>query len=441
MAINYYNNNKQTKIKFWSDHLGKQIDFDAFIKSLTINLNIKKKEQENSKSDSKLFTDKGLTVGYSFSLDIPSVNLTEAIDAANKIKELTKFFRASAKVRNKVQPIIVDVLFSNLISNGYLDNSWSPEIEGLSCNAESFNVDHNADFGFFEDSGKIYPKVYSISFTLKALPVQSNGYLCLGFKGKEKDPRDPSDWPFGVHESDTGTGVYWDTKHPYCNPIALTGFSYSNSGQTSYTQNKSAFIRFSKSNKTMSVDFAAFVTAFSRENSYTLKERKIGRIAKVFSPIGIKNAGFKFNLDIPSNSLDDAILNCAKVQHLVRLLVPPRISGVSGTKTHIFFNRQINGIYYVNSLSIKIDVDQGFFEPPVPSLQDQGWLFPKNMSIDFNVTKAYVLNENDDSFVTPAPTTTATIGGGGSAPAGGTPSAGGGGSTSGGGGIGAPPAM
>jgi len=115
----------------------------------------------------------------SFELAIPSNGLAHSIEIANKLNILAKntypTYQKNGSVNIIASPPLVSVFFSNLIYDKTLNSSMLGYFQG------AIKITHELDKGVFvrKDGYEVYPKAYSLSFTLNILHRYTPGYQSI----------------------------------------------------------------------------------------------------------------------------------------------------------------------------------------------------------------------------------------------------------------------
>jgi len=355
---------------------GKTVKLKAFLNDFSVTTTVDRHSQYESEltSDTTRKNDNSVEYSYSFSINIPFNTLAEARAGKLNVDNLLYMFAPDANTRKKqLYAKGVTVLFSNLINNGTGGSSLS--MHGIKCYAESFNVEYNSDFGFFDRNRQFYPKLYTISFSLKVRPKNGKKVICRGFKfNGEYQNDDVKYWPFWV-ESESGT--------------AMTGV---NRYEKQYADGHSAYLTISHSSefdKTTTVPegqaarkvrFLAFLENFSKKVSYEYTTADVGGGISMPKPKQIKDVGYNLTLQVPANTQKQARFNMSKAQILMRIIAPRKIKKDGSTPTKVKFANLLNSKFYINSVSIKVDTEMGFFEK-------WGCYYFKNYTLDLELIK------------------------------------------------------
>ena len=337
------------------------VKFKAFLSSLSINMDVERAEVENKKNDLMQYNDIGVHYTYSFSLDIPFYNYDEAVKGKGDIDTLEQVLRPDSRTRAKEYfSKGIKILLSNLINNG--SGTTDVGAHGLSAVIKSFNIEYNSEMGWFDSKRKFYSKHYTISFELNALIYKNKKKdLCRGFnKEGEYDKEDVKYWPF--------------------NETNAASYGSHNSYENSYISSHDAKIKIAHYSGARSVIFSAFLENISKTNSWEFGELKVG--ATIYTPKEIKQTAYKFTIHVPANNIEQARSNMAQAQTLLRILAPQKVTrGRTQAATISFSNLIEKQGAYINSVSIKIDTDLGFFEK-------DGRFYIKNYTLDLNAEKA-----------------------------------------------------
>ena len=333
----------------------------------------------------------------------------------------------------------VKVLLSNLINNGvpFGKSTMDPSNHGVKCIVDNFNIDYNSEVGFFDGNNKFYPKVYSVNLNLKVFPSFILGgqarTLILGFDSDgEYSTKDIKSWPFnmivntggggGTAAAAIGTPLGSQVEHipggsnygvsnrsipsvvgftngtTYVkNHEVLASYSreespsgklgYGNYSQEVYSQEHDALISFynlaTDENEIKRISFPSFISNFSEQNAFEFSETSIGH-SRLFTSDSVKDSGFQFTLNVLADSLQQSILNLAKIQVLMRHFAPQQWAVPPGKTAYVKFNRLLQEeSVALNSMSIKIDTQMGFFD-------NEGKLFPKAITLDLKLSRTNV---------------------------------------------------
>jgi len=349
------------------------IKLPAFLSDFSINMSINREKVSKLTNDYTVYKDLGVTYSYNFTIDIPFYNREEAISGKNKIQTLENMIRPSSGVRTEEYVSKgIKVLFRNLINNG--SGISSVKTHGASVVLNDINIEYNTDFGFFDKSKKFYSKLYTISFNAQILVVKQ-GFkdICHGFEATgDYNMDDVQWWPFQLEKEN----------HNYRSP---------NTYEKQYISGHNAKITFSHVSKKRSVTVNAFIDNFSKTNSYEFQKHNLG--SDVFSPKEIKEISYKFLINFPANNKSQAEQNMIMAQKLFRILAPPKIAaGHSYATTMAFANLVDSEPIYVNSITLKVDTDMGFFDR-------NKRFYIKNFTIDINAEKGLkTLEKVDDEL-------------------------------------------
>lgn len=383
-VLKEYSRRRNTFIRFCDADGNNQVKFLCFLNSLDISMDLKRDEIQNPQNNLAVYTDAGVSYSYKVSFDIPFYKSSDSAKGKKDIDTLIKICRPTAE-RRANEPFArgVKVLLANLINNGR--GSTSVKNHGLNCIIQNINVEHNADFGFF-DRKTFRAKVYSISLDLEvivtnAYPGENNTLvqedICRGFNALgEYDPQDVKTWPFLMKEG------YSESRH-------LS--TINNEFEKLFINKKNAKISFQYPRKKLDqgkvrkTTFPSFIENFSETNTYEYKTRNLG--INVYTPEEIKEVGYKFTINVPANSRQQSVYNMRAAQILFRILAPARnTNGISKVTTVKFRNLIDNEDLYIDGITLKIDTDMGFFE-----LYNKFYI--KNYTIDFSTKKSVKVEE------------------------------------------------
>jgi hypothetical protein len=349
-------------IKFASKKGGNAIQFLAFLNSLSIEMAVDRAVKENKRNDLKITRDIGVSFKYNFAFDIPFRTREESIEGSKKIRTLESLCRPdSVRRTNEYVASGVKILFANLINNG--SGTTSIKKHGISCLIQDISIEYNTDFGFFDDQGSFHPKLYTININADVLfTVPKEKEICRGFNSKGNyDRKDVKKWPFALEARSANRN------------------QFANSFERKYDIDHNAKISFTHYSLKKNVSFISYIDNFSLSNAYEFGDIKLGTALK--TPKQIKDVSYKFTLNVPADSRQQANENMINAQRLFRILCPERVGRTISPPVILGFSNLIkNEPVYINSLSIKVDVEQGFFD------QD-GLFYIKNYTMDFDATK------------------------------------------------------
>jgi len=355
---------------FFSDDTS-TVKLPAFLSAFSIDMSIDREKISKLTNDYTVYRDKGVSYTYNFTIDIPFYNRQEAIDGHSKIQTLQNMIRPNSGRRTEEYISKgIKILFRNLINNG--TGISSVATHGVSVVLDSINVEYNTDFGFFDGKKTFYSKLYTISFSAKVIVSKAGKKdVCLGYNSDGSYHMDDTKWwPFQFDKE----------TYNYRSP---------NTYESQYISSHNAIMTFRHVSKKRSVTLNAFIDNFSKSNSYEFQKHNLG--ADLFSPKEIKEISYKFLVHFPANNRKQAKQNMIMAQNLFRIFAPPKISaGHSYATSMSFANLVKNESVYVNSVSLKIDTNMGFFD------QNKRY-YIKYFSVDFTAEKGIKSEEAEIS--------------------------------------------
>tara|TARA_Y100000114_G_C11746392_1_gene321831 strand:- start:471 stop:1322 length:852 start_codon:yes stop_codon:yes gene_type:complete len=246
--INYKKKKKEMKVADLPLYV---IMFKPFIKAFEIDMTT----QIDPLSDDDLVANqpkvyKGVKISYKLSLSIPCLSLEDAKITAGKISIFNAMLTAPPQIDSvalteaqvlacangdpvgcpdPVQVVephnaqnIFYVSLGNLIQSGRYTNKRDIKSDdalktyGLRCEIHNLTTDIDTEAGFFEENNKIYPKSYTLTFSMKVLDKLRDGNSqAVHIRGFDKDggytrtktstkdstqgtTYDIKSWPFGV---------------------------------------------------------------------------------------------------------------------------------------------------------------------------------------------------------------------------------------------------
>jgi len=189
--------------------------FKPFLKSFEIDCSAKGTKQQTAKQNPNAATIyEGVRMTYKLSIEVPAISRPDAKNNAKKISKLLAFLTPAPDVGTadyKQNTFFVSM--GNLIQSGKyrarrsITNNRNLVKYGLHCEIYDFDVKVDTKMGFFEDTGAIWPKVYTISMTLHPQEgIEPNGNLFHikgfteegGYATINNKAVDIRTWPFGV---------------------------------------------------------------------------------------------------------------------------------------------------------------------------------------------------------------------------------------------------
>ena len=162
----------------------RSVQFKAFLTSLNQSFNSTWNGEEVYGRNDPIATFQGTKRTISIALDVPAGSFDEAKDNLERTGLLSQMLYPGYKDNVISRPPLVKVKFANLIKNSNND-------EGLLGYIDSLTINPVLDMGMFNDAGKFYPKVMSLSFNLNVLHQHD-----LGIDEKNKQRGKASGFPF-----------------------------------------------------------------------------------------------------------------------------------------------------------------------------------------------------------------------------------------------------
>lgn len=417
----------------------KTLAFKGFLESYNLKLNNEYKIEDTS--GNKKVTKGASLFEYNISISVPSYSVNEGMNNLAKFQELERIFSISLSKYSELQSTgtnFIDpkvyVAFSNLIQNGKYSLGSSVkfphnEEAAMRCVVKDFTFQPDLEMGFFEFNSNFIPKFYTLNLLI--VPIMLNtitGILTMnGFnsdgnwsrdadlieKENSKDPnvkasayKEVTYWPFGLRVSNGNYGTLnLRTINSYPNPRA------NKDGSDAYAKSKKAFLAFSTINSDINkwVVFKSFLESFSYSKNLGYRELKSQALSGNGSILINKperNYNFKFKINVPAHSVNEAINNLAKINVLFRMCLEFIPNAASGEKksfrkgqlyvslANLIHNPASNKIpdSYPNSqtvienglkcvmksINMDIDTEMGFFE-------FGNHFIPKMFTLDFDL--------------------------------------------------------
>lgn len=434
-------------INFYSLNSEKRLSFKAFLDSFSISLN---NEYGIEDTSGVKIVVKGISLfTYNITLNVPSFSVNESMNNLAKFQDLermisidkTKYQTELTAGKTFIDPKLY-INFSNLIQDGSFDCRLHDvkypgnDTANLHCIIKTLSFSPDLEAGFFEYNNNLMPKFYTLSLDIAPYLTSTNGSLVIngfnsdgywGRTAKQLENEKSNDiatksqayktikyWPFGfkVANGSYGGSLNIKTINSFPNTVA------NNDGTDTYASNKRALLAISSSDEKINkwVVFKAFLESFKYDKSIGYEDVK----SKSASDTGIlfvnslgKEYDFSFKINVPADSVNEAINNISKINILYRLCldyVPSAASDDKKTfkKGNVFISLSNlihnpdksttpssfpdsktvidNGLKCVlNSVNFEIDTDMGFFEY-------QGGFLPKMFSLDFSAKLIDVKN-------------------------------------------------
>jgi hypothetical protein len=421
--------------------LKRVVSLKAFIETAKYNIAKTVELSEEQDKNSKVFTTLDGDLDIDVTINIPAHSTNEARNNLAKIEELQRLISPNSGYIDPtsnatlfvdkglgVIPPVFRVWFKNIICSGkpYSTYSTPPMMEfssimkhGFPCVIDSVVYEPDLSAGFLELGNFLYPKVIKLTLKLtmetsqvniRELPIE--GFTPIG----NYSPFDNKYFPFAVRWSDRKDSGMEMLNDPTTRKVV---------------ENTSFFMALEGTKTKRWVTFKPFLESFTREHgtnvTYANSKERVGKLIASDQSVTFKNLSYKFKLSIPAADLGEAQVNCAKIQFLMRMFYrPPQpldtqeigsLHSASkrerGKREYISLSNRRIKVYspsfvekagssvkhdnltfdfmyknavpmFLNSLSVDIDFEAGFFE-------DGGHLYPKAMSIDLD----FIYDSND----------------------------------------------
>ena len=370
--IHDYSKERYEEIVIGSAPLERIVSFKSFLNSYAIKLDKETNIESEANKNFSIIHEKGSKLTITLGLDIPAMDVHEAMVNSGKIEELQRLILSSkwgaspgsppfsktafrnVSTKSGITTPLFYVYYRNLVNSGRkplperITDFEDLMFAGFTCYIDNIQYSPVHDMGHFEKDGKLYPKALSLTLTLnyedqtlfdeyhplkntKALqPFQLNGYYSRYDTGL---------FPFCVHSSGTDTKVILDDaigdklssddvndiKSPtgiistVAQPRTNTYIFISN---TVGAENTTTPLL---KRKPRWVVFRPFIEDFSRKISTKIEQADNGN-SSIFSKVNQTGVSFesidytlKFN--VPSESLVEAKKNCVKIQYLMRMFL------------------------------------------------------------------------------------------------------------------------
>ena len=442
------------------------VSFKAFLSSFSINVD-HGYDDEKSEGPKERYK-KASLFSYSLELDVPSHSVNEA---RNNLAKFSAFERLITIGSNEITErrqageglIYPDLAFAmaNLIQDGTFRLGDSYDRSGVNHDKPIFGIVKSLSFnpslddGFYEFNNKIIAKHYKLSIKIDLLLRSTYGIFINGFDDaghytedastqlKEDEENSVSNlnnaayWPFGIIVGDESFRNLGDYAGKYYSLESINRFS--TFSDSKYAANKDLFLGISTTNKRGKEKYVLF-KAYLSDFSYA-KKANIADVDTNANPAGVVydyKAGLEkewnVSIDVPSNNVDEAIKNLAKVNILFRMGINYAKSdnaALSSTQKAHCFVRMSNYIFnpevpyrasyprakdiiqtglkcVMDTVSFEADVESGFYE-------HAGHLIPKTFKLTFNIdyidtAKEYGVDFSSDSlwphgmdWINPAP--------------------------------------
>ena len=317
-----YATTKNAKLHIAADN-GTYVSFPAFLSSFSITADYGVSLEKIAAASDLPIVAQGATIfNYSLAIDIPSTTLNEAIENYKNIQMLINGVRHPNNPRSfKEYTNYFYVSLSNLIQNGNLagpkvvrvTNSDETKFYGVKCIIATITNNPAVDMGFFEHNGYQYPKSYTLNLELLVksdfTTNDNSKYIAASFNKKGKyNPEDTKYWPFGIK--------VFSLKNANDILRAKNG----SDGSQIYAVNKGAMIGFAEISAPLFTSFEAFLDdiSFKREATYSQQKNDGTALASIEIGSGLKDNSYSLSFNCVAHSLNEAMTNLVKLQHLLR---------------------------------------------------------------------------------------------------------------------------
>ena len=370
--IHDYSKERYEEIVIGSAPLERIVSFKSFLNSYTIKLDKESNVESEANKNFSIIHEKGSKLTITLGLDIPAMDVHEAMVNSGKIEELqrlilgskwganpgsppfrTTTFRNVSQKSGITTPLFY-VYYRNLVNSG---RTPLPEritdfkdlmFAGFTCYIDNIQYSPVHDMGHFEQDGKLYPKALSLTLTLnyedqtlfdeyhplknmKALqPFQLNGHysyydsglfpFCVDstsndIKVRLDDVQFDKLYTDDVNDIKTPTGTISTVATPRINTYIFI------SNTVGYEVKKNPLLK----RKPRWVVFRPFIEDFSRKVSTKIEQADNGN-SSIFSKVNqtgvtFESIDYTLKFNVPSESLVEAKKNCVKVQYLMRMFL------------------------------------------------------------------------------------------------------------------------
>ena len=423
--------------------------FKAFMKDISYDLSKKIEESHNPTQDYHNFASFAGEMKIQISIAVPAANLLEAKNNYAKISHLQNtVLYPSIPNNGKSRKNWHYVFFSNLINNGMGDHSPSgtylPEefedLRQIALPSIINDVSYDPDFsvGFIKDSdGSLYAKVYELKLTLipdtqKMIDddfFSRKTFISAFIDNGQYDSQDSCFFPFrvGVGKKNLESNYFRE----FHKTDSLYDLSINNRDIIARSKDSFIYISLPNDRETDNTDsisipnltgtrvnirrelvFQAFIDSFSRKFSNSLKLDSgdtDNAVSQTHTSAGFFTSPpeWSFSFNIPAVNIEEAIINCGKMQYLMRMFyrrrqsekVPrdqrlldsvrvfiPSFVGHSNSMVNDLDSAYENGYtLQITSLSIEIDSKVGFFEK-------NGLYYPKVLKVSIDLKDSMIQN-------------------------------------------------
>ncbi len=408
-----YIKNKNAMLVIADEKTGTSVSFPAYLNSLDIKadygVTLSKSKGQNIPDIAQSAT----TFTYNLSIQVVGNTVRDAINNYTSIQKLTK------AIQHPDSPSGIDdytnyfqVVLSNIIQNGTLtgpktsdtSSAKSAKLYGIKCIIASVNTAPDVSMGFYEYNGFQYPKIYELSLTLVVKATFDYGnktrVIAASFENNgEYEGKDVKHWPFGIN--------VFGLKDSNDLLFQKNG---SDASQL-YAVNKGAMIGFADAKAPKHTVFEAFLEnySFKRETNYQQQINEGTAVSTMEIGAGIKDNIYSLSFNCVAHSVNEAMTNLVKLQHLIRFPIKnENDDGLPKGTMYAYFQNLIAkshqpsfgdipgfskikgyGMYCaISSMSISIDNDIGYFD-------HKSFFIPKvlNVSMELVVADPTIVGE------------------------------------------------
>ena len=437
-----YANRKHAHFSAIDLSTNESVSFKAFITSFSIVAD--HQSDEDSGDGNKEKYKKTSKFSYNIDLEVPSHSTNEARNNLAKFAILEKFISISSGQRaaqlNVGQSVVfpkIGYALSNLIQNGKFrlgdnfDESGVNHDKVILGMQPSINFSPDLESGFYEFNNKLIAKSYKLSLKIDLilnsyLGTFLNGFGSNGYFNDLEQPggleqasnqlpiyADTSYWPFGIMTGDVhnANGKYGDYTGKYYSLKQINTYGRTSFSDSKYATNKGLYLGISSQKFTNNrhVLFKAYLESFSYTKENGLNEVDIDNnpAGVTYSYNGMMDYKWSFTLNVPSNNVQEAIMNLAKLNIIYRLSINyvKEFTGATSTNLKAYsFIRLANYIFNptttyepkyssaadiqrtgflctLDKVDFEVDTEMGFYE-------EAGHLIPKVFKLSFDVSAA-----------------------------------------------------
>jgi len=436
-----YANRKHAHFSAIDLSTNESVSFKAFITSFSIVAD--HQSDEDSGDGNKEKYKKTSKFSYNIDLEVPSHSTNEARNNLAKFAILEKFISISSAQRatqlNTGQSVIfpkIGYALSNLIQNGKFRLGDNFDESGVNHDKvilgihPTINFSPDLESGFYEFNNKLIAKSYKLSLKIDLilnsyLGTFLNGFGSNGYFNDLEQPvtttppdklsiyADTSYWPFGIMVGDihNANGNYGDYTGKYYSLKQINTYGRTSFSDSKYATNKGLYLGISSQSFTNNrhVLFKAYLESFSYTKENGLNDIDIDNnpAGVTYSYNGMMDYKWSFTLNVPSNNVQEAIMNLAKLNIIYRLSINyvKEFTGATSTNLKAYsFIRLANYIFNptttyepkyssaadiqrtgflctLDKVDFEVDTEMGFYE-------EAGHLIPKVFKLSFDVSAA-----------------------------------------------------